>query len=68
VREILLEAGKRWGREVRLDLLRFDVDGAIFRLSALCESLDARQSMAETALGDLALAGIALGRLRTVVE
>jgi hypothetical protein len=68
VREILIEAGKRCGQEPRLDLLGFDLDGASYRLSALCDSLDARQSMAEAALNDLASAGIALGRLRVVVE
>jgi hypothetical protein len=67
-REILVEAGKKCGRDPRLDLLSFDVDGAVYRLSALCDSLDARQSMAETALSDLALAGIALGRLRGGAE
>jgi len=48
--------------------LGFDLDGAVYRLSALCDSLEARQSMAKTALTDLALAGIALGRLRVVGE
>ncbi|HEY3255251.1 MAG TPA: hypothetical protein VGJ91_14930 [Polyangiaceae bacterium] len=68
VREVLTEAGKKCGQEVRLDLLHFDADGALYRLSALCNSLEARQSMAEAALSDLALAGLALGRLRTVPE
>ena len=68
VREILVEAGKKCGKDARLDLVSFDVDGAVYRLSALCDSLDARQSMAETALSELALAGIALGRLRVVAE
>jgi len=68
VREILNEIGNKCGRDARLDLLGFDVDGALYRLSALCESLDARQSMAEAALNDLAEAGIALGRARTVPE
>ena len=67
-REVLLEAAKKCGREPRLDLLGFDLDGAVYRLSALCDSLDARQSMAEAALNDLASAGIALGRLRVVGE
>ena len=64
VREILNGAGKKCGRDPRLDLLSFDADGAIYRLSALCDSLDARQAMIETALTDLTSAGIALGRLR----
>jgi hypothetical protein len=68
VREVLREAGKKCGHDARLDLLSFDVDGAVYRLSALCDSLEGRQSLAETALGDLALAGIALGRSRTVPE
>ena len=68
VREILLDAGKKCGKEARLELLSFDLDGAVYRLSALCDSLDARQWMAETALSDLTLAGIALGRLRVVAE
>jgi len=68
VREVLGEVGMKCGHEARLDLLRFDADGAVYRLSALCDSLDARQSMAEAALTDLALAGIALGRSRAVPE
>ena len=68
VREVLSEAGRRCGRDARLDLLSFDVDGAVYRLSALCDSLDARQSMAEAALDDLNSAGIALGRSRVVPE
>jgi len=68
VRDVLREAGTKCGQDARLELLSFDVDGAVYRLSALCDSLDARQSLAETALGDLALAGIALGRLRAVSE
>jgi len=67
-REVLTEAGKKCGHDARLDLLSFDVDGAVYRLSALCDSLDARRSMAEAALNDLALAGIALGRSRAVPE
>lgn len=67
-REVLVEAGKKCGQEPRLDLLGFDLDGAVYRLSALCNSLDARQSMAETALNDLTSAGIALGRSRVVTE
>ncbi|HKO51285.1 MAG TPA: hypothetical protein VJV79_26430 [Polyangiaceae bacterium] len=68
VREILSTAAKKCGQDARLDLLRFDVDGAVYRLSALCNSLDARQSMAEAAMSDLTFAGIALGRLRAVAE
>ncbi|HYP77145.1 MAG TPA: mechanosensitive ion channel family protein [Polyangiaceae bacterium] len=68
VREILIEVGKKCGRDARLDLLGFDVDGAVYRLSALCDSLDARQTMAQSALSDLALAGVALGRSRAVPE
>jgi len=67
-REVLIEAGKKSGHDARLDLLGFDADGAVYRLSALCDSLDARRAMAETALTELALAGIALGRSRTVGE
>jgi small-conductance mechanosensitive channel len=69
VREILNEAGKKCGHDPKLDLLAFDVDGAHYRLSALCDSLDGKRALAETALGDLASAGIALGRAaRTVNE
>lgn len=68
VRELLSEAGSKFGQEARLDLLRFDADGALYRLSALCESLDVRQSMAEAALKELSSAGIALGRSRAVPE
>ena len=68
VREVLSEAGKKCGHDARLDLLSFDVDAAHYRLSALCDSLDARRVRAETALGALAAAGIALGRARAVLE
>jgi len=66
VREVLAGACRKCGQDARLDLLGFDVDGVVYRLSALCDSLDARQSLAETALSDLHLAGIALGRSRAV--
>jgi len=68
VREILREAGRKCGQDARLELLSFDVDGAVYRLSALCDSLDARQSMTEAALAGLALAEIPLGRLRAVAQ
>jgi small-conductance mechanosensitive channel len=68
VREILSQAGNKCGHQARLDLLSFDVEGAVYRLSALCDSLDARQSMAEAALSELALAGIPLGRSRAVSQ
>ena len=61
-REILLEAAYRCGHDPKLDLLAFDADGAHYRLSALCDSLDGARELAETALADLAAAGIALGR------
>ena len=68
VREILAEAGKKCGHDAKLDLLAFDVDAAHYRLSALCDSLDARRLLAETALADLGAAGISLGRSRSVPE
>jgi small-conductance mechanosensitive channel len=68
VREILVEAGKKCGHDPRLDLLGFDSEAAHYRLSALCDSLDARRVLAETALSDLNAAGIALGRARAVRE
>ncbi|MEO7035922.1 MAG: hypothetical protein ABI548_18460 [Polyangiaceae bacterium] len=70
VREVLSEAGKKCGHDPKLDLLGFDADAAHYRLSALCDSLDARRVLAETAFDDLNAAGIALGRAvrRPVVE
>jgi small-conductance mechanosensitive channel len=62
VRAVLSEAGKKCGHDPKLDLLSFDADAAHYRLSALCDSLDGRRALAETALGDLTEAGIALGR------
>jgi small-conductance mechanosensitive channel len=69
VREVLAEAGRKCGHDAKLDLLAFDVDAALYRLSALCDSLDGKRELAETALADLGAAGIALGRVtRTVTE
>lgn len=68
VREILLEVGKKCGHDAKLDLLSFDADGARYRLSALCDSLDARRMLAENALAELGAAGIPLGRARVVAE
>ena len=68
VREILYQAGKKCGHEPKLDLLGFDADCAHYHLSALCDSLDGEHLLAETALSDLALAGIALGRLARSVR
>ena len=68
VREVLREVGRKCGQQPELDLLAFDVEAAHYRLSALCDSLDARRVLAETALGDLSAAGIALGRSRAVPE
>jgi hypothetical protein len=62
VREILREAGAKCGHDPKLDLLAFDADGAVYRLSALCDSLDGKRALAETVLSDLSSAGIALGR------
>ncbi|MEP7048830.1 MAG: mechanosensitive ion channel family protein [Pseudomonadota bacterium] len=62
VREVLSEAAKKCGHDPKLDLLRFDVDCALYRLSALCDSLEGRRILSETAFEDLSAAGIALGR------
>lgn len=68
VREILLGVGKRCGHDPKLDLLSFDADGARYRVSALCDSLDGRRLLAEAALAELDAAGIRLGRSRAVPE
>ena len=68
VREILSAAGKKCGTDPKLDLLSFDADGALYRLSALSNSLDGKRQLAETALADLDAAGITLGRLRLTTE
>ncbi len=67
-RAILSEAGKKCGHDPRLDLLGFDVEAAHYRLSALCDSLDGRHLLAETAFGDLSSAGIALARAPRAVS
>lgn len=68
VRQILSEAGKKCGTDPKLDLLSFDADGALYRLSTLSNSLDGKRQLAETALTDLDTAGITLGRLRRAVS
>ena len=68
VREILSEAGKKCAHDPRVDLLAFDVDGAHYRLSALCDSLETRRALAELVLAELGAAGIVLGRSRAVPE
>jgi small-conductance mechanosensitive channel len=68
VREILGEVARKCGHDAELELLAFDVDAAHYRLSAICDSLDGRRLLAETALRDLSAAGIALGRSRAVAE
>jgi small-conductance mechanosensitive channel len=68
VREILAEVARKCGHDAEIDLLAFDVDATHYRLSAICDSLDGRRLLAETALRDLGAAGIALGRSRAVRE
>ena len=68
VREILTSAGGKCGHDARLELVAFDSQAVHYRLSALCDSLDGRRALAETALDDLSKAGIQLGRSRAVNE
>lgn len=67
-RTVLSEAGGKCGLDARVDLLTFDIDAAHYRLSAICDSLDGRRLLAETALADLESAGIALGRATRAVR
>jgi small-conductance mechanosensitive channel len=68
VREILQSVGAQCGHDPKVDLLGFDADGAHYRLSSLCDSLDGTQKLAEAALAELESAGILLGRKTRLVR
>ncbi|MFO7181577.1 MAG: mechanosensitive ion channel family protein, partial [Pseudomonadota bacterium] len=62
VQLVLEEAALRIGRDVRVELLAFDAEGALYRASVTCEGLEARTKLATVLMEALAAAGIPLGR------
>jgi small-conductance mechanosensitive channel len=59
---VLDQAAARIGRDVSVDVLGVDGDGIGYRVSALCDSLDARSQVAVALLEALAAAELPLGR------
>jgi len=62
VQLVLEEAALRIGRDVRVELLAFDAEGALYRASVTCEGLEARSKLASALMEALSAAGIPLGR------
>lgn len=61
---VLDQAASRVGREARIELQAADADGLSYRVSVVCESLDARTVLTVALLEALAAASIPLGRSR----
>lgn len=59
---LLTEAAARIGRDARAELVRADADGAVYRVSAACDSLEARSSLSASLVEALSAAAIPLGR------
>jgi small-conductance mechanosensitive channel len=59
---VLSEAASSVGRDARVELDSADADGAHYRVSAICNSLDARSLLARRTLEALAAASVPLGR------
>jgi len=59
---LLEEAATRAGRDVRIDILRADADGVLYRVTAVCESLEGRSLLWLALIDGLNTAGVALGR------
>jgi small-conductance mechanosensitive channel len=59
---VLEEAAASVGRDVHVELDTADADGARYRLSATCDSIDTRSELARRALEALAAASVPLGR------
>jgi small-conductance mechanosensitive channel len=56
------EAAARIGRDVRSELVCVDADGIVYRVSAACDSLESRSSLATSLVDALSAAAIPLGR------
>ena len=59
---LLDQSAGRVGRDVTVELLSADVDGVVYRVSAACDSLDARSLLTASLLEGLSRAGVSLGR------
>jgi small-conductance mechanosensitive channel len=65
VRDILALAAARFGQDARIELVRADAEGAIYRLSLSSDMRDARSELQLAVLEALAAAHVPLGRLGT---
>ena len=63
VRDILALAAARFGQDARIELLRADAEGSIYRLSLSSDMRDARSELQLAVLEALAAAHVPLGRL-----
>ena len=62
VRRVLDEGAARVGRDVRTDVLSADADGIVYRVTAICDSLDSRSALTTSLVEALSAAAIPLGR------
>lgn len=61
VRRILVEAGSRVGRDVRVEVIAADAQGIIYRVTLTCDSLDDRSALWAALLEALSAAQVPLG-------
>jgi small-conductance mechanosensitive channel len=59
---LLEDAGANVGRDVSVELLAVDADGAHYRINATCDSLEGRTELARNLVEALAAAAVPLGR------
>lgn len=59
---LLDQAAGRAGRDVSVELVGADQDGVVYRVSAACDSLEARSLLLASVLEGLSRAGVSLGR------
>jgi small-conductance mechanosensitive channel len=59
---ILDDAAARVGRDTRVEILSADADGVTYRVSAVCDALEARSQLTVSLLDALSRASISLGR------
>jgi small-conductance mechanosensitive channel len=62
VRRVLDEGAARVGRDVRTDVLSADADGIVYRVTAICDSLESRSALTTSLVEALSAAAIPLGR------
>ncbi|HET9932888.1 MAG TPA: mechanosensitive ion channel family protein, partial [Polyangiaceae bacterium] len=60
---LLEQAAGRVGRDISVEVVSADLDGVLYRVTAACDSLDARTLLTATLLEGLARAGVSLGRV-----